>query len=76
MFCCKVDNDTELRLLEPRHAEALDTLIERIFDNLKKWSAWLKDDRSINNTHVFIKGNLKQFADNAGFAVAVLICRK
>ncbi|CAN5213515.1 GNAT family protein [soil metagenome] len=71
MFCCKVDNDTELRLLEPRHAEALDTLIERIFDNLKKWSAWLKDDRFIKNTHAFIERNLEQFADNEGFAVGI-----
>ncbi len=71
MFSYKVDNSIELRLIEPRHAEALNALIERNFNHIKKWSAWLKDDRSIENTHAFIKRNLQQFAENEGFAVGI-----
>jgi ribosomal-protein-serine acetyltransferase len=71
MFNLKFDNNIELRLFEPHHAEELNALIERNFDHIKKWSAWLKDDRSIDNTHAFIKRNLKQFADGEGFAVGI-----
>ena len=71
MLSCKIDNNIELRLIEPRHAEELNSLIERNFNHIKKWSAWLKDDRSIENTHAFIKRNLKQFADGEGFALGI-----
>ena len=71
MFSYKVDDDTELRLIEPHHAEQLDALIERNRDHIKEWSSWLKDDRSINNTRDFIKRNLTQFAENKGFAIAI-----
>jgi len=68
MFSCKVDNNVELRLIEPRHAEALNALIEQNISHIKKWSTWLRDDRSIENTHGFIKRNLKHFANREGFA--------
>jgi ribosomal-protein-serine acetyltransferase len=71
MFSCKVGNNIELRLIEPRDAEELNALIERNLHHIKKWSAWLKDDRSIENTRAFIKRNLKQFAENEGFAVGI-----
>ncbi len=71
IFSHKIDNNIELRLYKPNDAEELNALIERNFNHIKKWSAWLKDDRSIENTHAFIKRNLKQFADNEGFAVGI-----
>lgn len=71
MFSHKIENNIELRLIETHHAEELNSLIERNFNHIKKWSAWLKDDRSIENTHTFIKRNLKQFAENEGFAVGI-----
>ena len=71
MFSYKIENNIELRLYEAHHAEELNALIERNFDHIKKWSAWLKDDRSIANTHAFIERNLKQFAANEGFAIGI-----
>lgn len=71
IFRHKIDNDTELRLYESHHAEELNALIERNFNHIKRWSAWLKDDRSIENTHAFIGRNLKQFGANEGFAVGI-----
>ncbi len=71
MFSCKIDKNFELRLYEPRHAEELNALIERNFYHIKKWSAWLKDDRSIENTRSFIKRNQTQFAEKEGFAVGI-----
>jgi ribosomal-protein-serine acetyltransferase len=71
MFSYKIDDETELRLIEPRHAEELDALIEGSHAHIKEWSAWLKDDRSIENTHEFIRSNLKRFAENQGFGVGI-----
>lgn len=71
MFSWKVDRNIELRLYEPRHAEELNALIEQNMSHIRKWSAWLKDDRSIENTHAFIKRNLKKFAANKGFAAGI-----
>jgi ribosomal-protein-serine acetyltransferase len=71
MFSYKVDDDTELRLIEPRHAEQLDALIEQNRDHIKEWSAWFKDDRSIENTREFIRRNLTQLAEHKGFAMAI-----
>ena len=71
LFSYKIDDETDLSLIEPRHAEELNALIERNFNHIKEWSPWLKDDRSIENTHIFIKRNLLQFANNEGFSIAI-----
>ncbi len=71
MFSYKIDDDTEHPLIEPRHAEQLNTLIEQNRNHIKEWSAWLKDDRSIEDSRSFIKRNLMQLAENKGFAIAI-----
>ena len=71
LFSCKIDEETDLCLLEPRHAEELNALIKRNKAHIKEWSPWLKDDRSIENTHIFIRRNLMQFAAGEGFAIGI-----
>ena len=71
LFSYKIDDDTELFLIEPRHAKELNALIENNKAHIKKWSPWLKDDRSIESTHIFIKRNLKNLADGEGFAIGI-----
>lgn len=71
MFNIKVENNLELRLYETNHAENLNNLIERNKAHIKRWSAWLKVDRSIENTKTFIKSNRQQFAANKGFALGI-----
>lgn len=46
-------------------------MINRLSRRRQSRTAWLKDDRSIENTHAFIKRNLKQFAENEGFAAGI-----
>jgi len=70
-FNHRIDDETELRLIEPQDAEALDSLIEQNRAHLKEYSAWLKDDHSIENTRSFIERNLAQFARHEGFAIAI-----
>jgi len=72
MFSYKIDEDTELRLIELRHAEVLNVLITQNYEHIKEWSAWLKDkERSIEDTHIFIKRNLMQFAENKAFGIGI-----
>ncbi len=76
MFSRQVNKNIELRVFELRHANELNELIEKNFCHIKKWSVWLKDDRSIENTHAFIKRNQTQFAENEGFAVGIWFAGK
>ena len=71
MFTHRIDGDTELRLIELQDAELLNALIEQNRNHIKKWSAWLKDDHSIENTRAFVKSNLARFAENNGFAIGI-----
>ena len=71
MFTHRIDGDTQLRLIELDDAERLNNLIEENRHHIKKWSAWLKDDHSIEDTRAFVERNLKQFAENKGFAIAI-----
>lgn len=70
-FNHRLDDESELRLIEPQDAEELDSLIEQNRTHLKAYSAWLKDDHSIENTRSFIERNLAQFARHEGFAIAI-----
>lgn len=76
MITFAIEKHIELRLYEAHHAEELNDLIEGNFDHIKKWSAWLKDGRSIENTHEFIESNLKRFADGEGFGVGIFYQNK
>lgn len=71
MFSYKIDDETKLGLIEPRHAEELNDLIEQNFLHIKQWSAWLKDDRSIETSQLFIQRNLKRFAENEGYGIGI-----
>lgn len=57
MFSYRIDEEAELRLIEPRHVEQLNSLIEQNRAHIKEWSAWLKDDRTIENARAFIEKN-------------------
>ena len=71
MLSHRIDDETELRLIEPHHAEALNALIEQSLEHIREWSGWLKRERSIANTHDFIRRNLARFADGDGYALAI-----
>lgn len=71
MLSHRIDDETELRLIEPRHAEALNALVERNLEHIREWSAWLKRERSIENTRAFIRQNLARMAENNGYALAI-----
>ncbi|UOQ44923.1 GNAT family N-acetyltransferase [Halobacillus salinarum] len=71
MFKHVIDADTELRLLEVRHAEELFQLTDASRENLRKWLPWV--DHTINPEHSksFIEWTLKQFCNNDGFQAGI-----
>ncbi|HEY0172195.1 MAG TPA: GNAT family N-acetyltransferase [Pyrinomonadaceae bacterium] len=71
MLSHKIDDETELRLIEPHHAEALNALIEGSLEHIREWSAWLKRERSIENTHDFIRRNMARMGGGEGYGLAI-----
>jgi ribosomal-protein-serine acetyltransferase len=66
MFEHQVDNEIRLRLLEPRHAEALFTLVDANRPYLRRWLPWLDANTAVSDTLHFIETAQRQFADNTG----------
>ncbi|KGR77405.1 GNAT family N-acetyltransferase [Ureibacillus manganicus] len=71
MFTYKINEDTELRLLEVRHAEALFALTDESRSYLKEWLPWLDFTQTVNDSKQYIEGTLKQFSSNNGFQAGI-----
>ncbi len=72
MFCLTVDNDIKLCLREERHAEELFALVDENRAYLREWLPWLDANTSPEDSRLFIKSTLEQFANNQGFQVAIV----
>ena len=62
MFSYKLSENTELRLLEERHAQELTDLTERNREHLRAWLPWVDTNRTVEDRKNFIRGALKQVA--------------
>lgn len=71
MFSYTISEDTELRLLEPRHAEELFQLTDSSRDSLRKWLPWIDYTKTVESSKAFIEGTLKQFSNNNGFQAGI-----
>ncbi len=71
MFYCKIDDETELRLIELRHTEELFLLTEQNRQHLREWLPWVDSSSSYEDTARFIKSALEQFTQNLGFQAGV-----
>jgi ribosomal-protein-serine acetyltransferase len=67
MFSYKIDSETELRLIEARHADELYALIDKNRERLY----WLEAGYSFDDTKNFIKRDLQAFAENKGFRAGI-----
>ncbi|MET1013850.1 MAG: GNAT family protein [Paenisporosarcina sp.] len=67
MFKLQIDNETDLRLLEVRHADALYNLTNQSRNSLRDWLFWVDFTRSPKDSKDFIESTLKQFCQNNGF---------
>jgi ribosomal-protein-serine acetyltransferase len=71
MFSYALNEDTELRLLEVRHAQTLFDLTDRNRAHLRQWLPWLDSTQTVEDTRNFIKDTLQQFAVNEGFQAGI-----
>jgi len=71
MFMLRLDADTELRLLEERHALELHALTDQNREHLRRWLPWVDATSSVEVTRRFIQKGLKQFAAHRGFQAGI-----
>ena len=71
MFTHKIDDQTELRLIEMQNADELNQVVTQSYEHLIRWEGWLKPDHTLEDTKKFIKRNLLQFAENGGFEILI-----
>jgi len=71
VFSHRLSENTELRLLEERHAQELTELTDRNREHLRAWLPWVDTNRTIEDRKNFIRGTLKQFVENNGFQAGI-----
>ncbi len=71
MFCARVRDDVELRLLEERHAPAVFALVNHDREYLRQWLPWVDSSETEDDTLTFIRASLEQFAANNGFNAGI-----
>lgn len=71
MFTYKLNDETELRILEMRHAEELFVLTDQSRTYLREWLPWLDFTKTVNDSKQYIESTLKQFASNNGFQAGI-----
>ncbi|KXH86728.1 GNAT family N-acetyltransferase [Sporosarcina sp. HYO08] len=71
MFYFKLNDDAELRLLEPRHAENLFLLTDQSRNYLREWLPWVDFTKEVSDSKAFIESTLKQFGNHNGFQAGI-----
>jgi ribosomal-protein-serine acetyltransferase len=71
MFSYKLNDDAELQLLTPRHAEQIFTLVERNREYLRQWLPWVDDMVSVDDSREARRRGLERFAINGAFDAGI-----
>jgi ribosomal-protein-serine acetyltransferase len=71
VFSHKLTEDTQLRLLEERHAQELTALTDQNREHLRAWLPWVDANRTLEDRKNFIRSALKQFAQNKGLVAGI-----
>jgi ribosomal-protein-serine acetyltransferase len=72
MFIHKINEDLSLKLIELRDGERIFALTNNSRNYLRQWLPWLDGTTKIEDTMQFIKGCLKDFAENKGMNTVIL----
>ncbi|WP_054958056.1 GNAT family N-acetyltransferase [Paenibacillus dakarensis] len=73
MFTYVLDAHVELRPLAPEHARALFELTDRSRDRLRQWLPWVDSVTEVEHSANYIRGAMKQAADNGGFSAGIWV---
>ena len=66
LLCIRIDEETELRIYEERHAQEVAELVDQNRAYLRQWLPWVDNSRTVEDSKAFIKYSLQQFAQNEG----------
>jgi len=72
MFSRRIEEELELRPVDERYAEELTALVRRDIAHLKPWMPWATERYSIEDAREFIRRQIRQYAEDQGFATLVL----
>lgn len=71
MFRFQIDEETELRLLEERHAGELFALTDNNRNYLRRWLPWVDGNKTVEDTKAFIRRALEQFTRGLSFSAGI-----
>lgn len=71
MFYYPIDVETQLQLLESRHAEELFAPIDASRASLREWLPWVDANARAEHSRAFIESVRKQYAAEAGFTAGI-----
>jgi len=71
LLCIRLDENTELRIYEERHAQEVAELVDQNRAYLRQWLPWIDNSRSVEDSKAFIQNALQQFAHNEGFQMGI-----
>jgi len=76
LLCIRIDEETELRIYEERHAQEVTERVDQNRAYLRQWLPWVDNSRTVEDSKAFIKYSLQQFANNEGFQTGIWYKRK
>ena len=76
MFYFPIQDNAQLRLLLPSHAPELFTLVDQNRKHLRQWLPWVDNVKRYNDSEVFIKGALDDFAHQNGWQAGIFAGEK
>jgi len=71
LLCIRIDDDTDLRIYEERHAQEVAELVNQNRAYLRQWLPWVDNSRTVEDSRAFIRNSLQQFAQNEGFQAGI-----
>lgn len=76
MFCCAINEQTELRLIERQHGDELFQLIDANRQHLRRWHPWVDIMRSPVDVERAIGAWQQQYVNNRGFYTGIWFAGK
>ena len=71
MFCCQVNEETELRLIDRQNADALFQIIDANREHIRQWHPWVDAIRTTMAVERAIINWQQQYTNNRGFYAGV-----
>ncbi len=71
MFKYQLNHDTELRLLEPRYAEELYSLVDCNREHLGRWLPWVPACRGVEDRREFLVHCMQECAEQGNFVAGI-----